>query len=289
MNRRRFLAIAAALPATHAWAGEPQEWRSVALGAEVRIVLNGAAPQQAQRSFARVAAALRRVEGHFSLHRDSELTRLNRTGRLSHPPPAMLGLFRLAGEVHAATGGMFDPSIQPLWLALATSGDVEAARALAGWNRVRMAADEIALEPGMQLTFNGIAQGHAADEVADLLRAEGFTDVLIDTGEIAALGARPGGDPWRAAIAMPDGTVIGRSSLTNRALATSSPMATRIGAGAPHILNPHGGAPLWRLASVSAPRAALADSLSTAFCLMERAAIDAALGRFPRARLEALI
>jgi thiamine biosynthesis lipoprotein len=56
----------------------------------------------------------------------------------------------------------------------------------------------------------------------------------------------------------------------------------------PHILDPKGSAPRWRIAAVSAPQAALADALSTAFCIMERDAIDAALSRFPEARIEAL-
>lgn len=294
MNRRRFLAITAAAATAspaHAMAEpEPQEWNGVALGAEVRIVLGGATPRHAARIFGKVAAELRRVEEHFSLYRDSGLTRLNRMGRWSYPPQAVLDVVRLSGEVHAATEGLFDPTIQPLWLAVAMSGDVASARSLVGWSRVHVAPDEIAIEPGTQLTFNGIAQGHAADAVADLLVSEGFSDVLIDAGEIAALGTRPGGEPWQAAIAMPDGRIAGRAALSNRALATSSPLGTRIGAGGPHILNPREtAAPVWQLAAVSAPRAALADALSTAFCLMDRAAIARALARFPEARLEVLI
>jgi thiamine biosynthesis lipoprotein len=153
---------------------------------------------------------------------------------------------------------------------------------------VRISEAEIALEPGMQLTFNGIAQGHAADEVASLLKSEGFTNVLIDTGEIAALGARPDGAAWQAAITLPDGREIRRAALSNMALAVSSPSGTLIGGSKAHIINPMGGAPLWRIAAVSAPRAALADALSTAFCLMPRQAVEAALERFPAARLESL-
>ena len=119
--------------------------------------------------------------------------------------------------------------------------------------------------------------------------AEGFTDLLIDTGEIAGLGHRPDGSPWRAAIALPDGREVGRSALSNAALAVSSPMGTRIGRGKAHIINPKSGAPRWRLAAVSAREAAMADALSTAFCLMERPAIEAALAQLPRARLEALV
>jgi thiamine biosynthesis lipoprotein len=56
--------------------------------------------------------------------------------------------------------------------------------------------------------------------------------------------------------------------------------------GQPHILGPQGQAPVWQTVSVSAPEAAIADALSTAFCLMDRVAIDKALARFPDARLE---
>ena len=145
----------------------------------------------------------------------------------------------------------------------------------------------------MALTLNGIAQGYIADRVAGLLRARGLVDVLVDTGEIKALGRRADGTPWRAGIAMPDGTPVARRMLSGRALATSAPMATLLDAarGAGHILDPRTGEPAarWRLASVSAPRAALADALSTAFCLMDRPAIDRALAQHRDATLEALV
>lgn len=294
LTRRRFLlaAAACALPAAARAAtllSGTQEWTGIALGAEVRIVLVGASPQQAARSFAKVQQTLAMVEAHFSLYRDSALTRLNRMGTLCHPAPAMLDVFHLADAVHKVTGGLFDPTIQPLWLAIATGAEEAQARTLLGWERVRFSEDEIALEPGMQLTFNGIAQGHAADAVARLLEREGYTDVLIDTGEIAGLGHRPDGAPWQAAIALPDGREVRRAALSNRALAVSSPVGTRIGGGKAHIVSPKGAAPLWQLVAVSAPQAALADALSTAFCLMERDAIAAALAQLPGARLEALV
>jgi len=288
MRRRRFLALSAAFLAAPAGAAaEPEVWIGRALGAAARITLLGADPAAARRLFHRVEAEVARIEGHFSLHRDSALTRLNRDGRLAWPAPGITGLFALAGRVHAATGGVFDPSIQPLWLATATGGDIAAARRLVGWHRVRRDPAEIALDPGMALTFNGIAQGHAADRVAALMRAEGFGNVLIDMGEVMALGQRDG-RPWLAAIAAPDGTDRARTALSDRALATSSPMGTRIGDGSGHILHPAGLPPRWSTVSVSALDAATADALSTAFCLMDRAAIDAALAAFPGAALEYL-
>lgn len=288
LTRRRFLTIAATAAATPALASDIQEWQGRALGSEARIVLNRATADQAARIFRKIEETLLQVEGQFSLHRDSSLNRLNRDGWLAYPDGHLLEVFDLAHAVHLATGGIFDPTIQPLWLAIARGYDRNEAAALIGWERVRRSTSEIRLGYRMQLTFNGIAQGHAADRIAALMRAEGFGNVLVDMGEIAALGERPGGGGWRADITLPYGQSVARALLSDRALATSSPSGTLIGHGQPHIISPTGSAPLWRLASVSADRAALADALSTAFCLMDRSAINQALRQFPDARLEAL-
>lgn len=293
MNRRRFLLLSAAvlgaavlaLPARRA---ARHDWAGVALGAEARLTLSGATDRQARHIFARVTAELALIEAQFSLYRESALTRLNRDGRLAHPPPQITELFALAGRVHAATGGAFDPSVQPLWLAMAGQGDLAAARAAVGWSRVQTSAQEIRLHPGMALTFNGIAQGHAADRIAGVMRDEGLGDVLIDMGEVRAMGRRPDGAAWQARIVGPEGKALRDLGLVDRALATSSPLGTRIGAGAGHILHPSGQPARWRTASVSAASAAVADALSTAACLLERTALERALAAFPDARLEHL-
>lgn len=289
MNRRRFLTLTAVCLAAPASAETTvAEWQGRGLGAALTLKLVGADPVRARRSFERVAGEVARIEAAFSLHRDSALTRLNRDGHLAWPSEDFIALLALAGQVHAATGGAFDPTVQPLWLAVATGGDTEAARARIGWNRVETRREEVRLAPGQALTLNGIAQGWAADRIAALLRAEGFGDALIDMGEVAALGHRADGTDWRAGIAAPDGRTLGEARLSNRALATSSPKGTLIGGGKPHIISPFGQKPRWETVSVSAREAALADALSTAFCLMDRPAIDRALVSFPGARVEVL-
>ncbi|MCB1334676.1 MAG: FAD:protein FMN transferase [Roseivivax sp.] len=287
MSRRRFLKItAAAALASPATAGEgPAVWHGRALGADVQLRVTGLSPERAALLWPRVARLLERIEASVSLFRPSELTRLNETGLLAHPGEDMRALCDLSARLHAATGGAFDPSVQPLWRALAQGSDIAAARARIGWQRVEIGTAAIRLEPGAALTFNGVAQGYAADRVAALLRAQGLREVLVDTGEIVATGRR-----WPVTIAAPDGTPLAQRDLRNRALATSSPAATRVGpTHAAHILHPGGQAPLWQTVSVSAPSAALADGLSTAFCLMPREGIDAALARFAQARLEYLV
>jgi FAD:protein FMN transferase len=142
----------------------------------------------------------------------------------------------------------------------------------------------------MALTLNGVAQGFIADKVADLLAAEGLTDILINTGEFRALGQLPGAAGWPVKL-----TTGGEVSLVSRALATSSPLGTffdRDGTVG-HILSPLDGMPAiatWSSVSISAASAALADALSTAACLMpDRVAIQASLANFQDARIEALV
>lgn len=279
MNRRRFLTITAAAFATPLHAATPV-WQGTALGSAASIRLAGPA-QHSSRLWRKVESELTRIEATFSLHRDSALTRLNRDGHLAYPGPDLLALIALATQVHTATAGAFDPSIQPLWLA--TASDTDPAQAETGWQRLHTTAEELRLDPGMALTFNGIAQGHAADSIAALLRAEGYNNVLIDMGEIMGLGPAP----WQAAIADPTGQTLAEIPLQNRALATSSPRGTVIGANLPHILHPTR-RPQWSTVSISAPSAALADALSTAACLLSRAEIITALSHFPEARLETL-
>ncbi|MDQ2091780.1 FAD:protein FMN transferase [Marimonas arenosa] len=285
LTRRRFLTIAAASVACPAGA-TPSEWRGRALGADVTLRLAGAA-DPAGRIWRKVANALRQIEARFSLFADSELTRLNAHGRLGSPSPETQALIRLAGEVHHATHGVFDPTVQPLWRAIAQGEDPSNARSLAGWDKLRLSEREISLGPGMALTFNGIAQGFAADTLAALMLAHGFTDVLIDAGEIQAVG-RHGRDDWQVGMSSPEGNILRRVALRDRALATSSPAGTRIGSGMPHILHPDGRPVIWQTVSVSASSAALADALSTAFCLMRQPEIESALAHFPDARVEYL-
>lgn len=302
-SRRRFLAISAAACAAPKAALAVQlvaRWRGVALGAPASITLAGLDEAAAAPIFAAVEADVARLENIFSLYLpDSELRRLNRDGALAAPSPEMLELLSLTSVIHAATGGAFDPTVQPLWRVYAEAVGrapdleaLEAARRAVGWRSVAIAAEAIHFRrPGMALTLNGIAQGYIADRVADLLRDAGLRDVLVDMGEISTHGARSDGTPWRAGIAAPDGRLLREVALKERALATSAPHGTLLNdAGDGHILDPRTGVPggLWSVVSVSADRAAVADGLSTALCLVPRPEIHSSLRALPNARLEML-
>lgn len=271
MKRRVFLISALAL-AVPARAAHVQLWQGRGLGGAVSLRLEGSATELALLA-PKLQAEIDRIEAVASLHRESELVRLNRVGRIGWPSADLLDLLALSDRVHRATRGAFDPTVQPLWQALAMGTDTTPARRAIGWERVRFDAQEIRLDRDQALTLNGIAQGWAADRIAALLEAKGYK-ALIDMGEFRALGG-----PWSMTAEGPG--MRAPKMLRQTALAVSSPMATQIGPGLPHILGPKGQTPLWQTVAVTAPQAALADALSTAFCLMERPAIAAALQDFP--------
>lgn len=299
VTRRRLIMISAALAvlpaAARAATGTARLWTGQALGARASIRLDH--PDGAAIA-ARVMGEIDRLENILSLYRpESALARLNREGHLAHPPFELLECLSLAGAVHRASGGRFDPTVQPLWAlwAKAAAGGgrpdakaVERVRAKADWTKVEFDAAMITLKPGMALTLNGIGQGYVGDRVAALLEAEGLTDILIDTGELRALGGRPDGGEWPVRLETGE-----RLALRQRALATSAPLGTTFDQAGHdgHILDPATGMPVrasWKSVSISAPSAAISDALATAACLMpDREAILAMTGHFAGARLEA--
>ena len=249
---------------------------------------------------ARAVAEIDRLEGIFSLYRQSSaLSQLNRTGRLDAPPFELLECLALCSRVHSATHGLFDPTVQPLWQLYAaslatnrvpTAADIAATLPAIGFQRVIYTSEAVSLPAGMALTLNGIAQGFIADKVAELLAAEGLTDILINTGEFRALGGMPGAAGWP--VKLVSGGEVG---LEARALATSSPLGTVFDATGKlgHIIDPVTGltaSAKWTSVSISAPSAGLADALSTAACLMpDRISVVRSLEGFPGTRIEALV
>ncbi|NOR62268.1 MAG: FAD:protein FMN transferase [Rhodobacteraceae bacterium] len=282
-TRRRFLTILAGAAVLPTLTNAAARWQGIALGAKAQIILDHPG---ADALIASAVAEISRLEGLFSLHQNSQLTRLNAAGSLANPAPEMLELLSICSAINARTGGAFDPTIQPLWALyaerFAATGTAPTAVQIAarniGWQHVHFSPVEVSFaKPDMALTLNGIAQGYIADKVAALFRVEGVENVLIDTGEIMALGVAPDGAAWPVTIANSNSQI---APLSNAAIATSAPLGTSFDAAATvgHILDPRTGQPggHWAQVSVSATTAALADGLSTAFCLMSAVEIQTA-------------
>ncbi|MFH1553984.1 MAG: thiamine biosynthesis protein ApbE [Rhizobiales bacterium 24-66-13] len=315
ISRRRAIAIVAAaaglplLPFVDGAKAESQvvTWKGQALGAPATLILHHPDRAEAERLIRAVRAEVARLEGIFSLYRaDSALCALNRSGALMAPPADMVRLIGICRDFWELSSGAFDPTMQPLWALYARHfagantapggpdpQKMQEALMRVGFDGVRFNTDRIAFaRSGMALTLNGIAQGYITDRIVDRLREAGITSSLVDMGENCAIGRQSDGRPWRIGLATtedaekPD-TIL---HIVDRAVATSSPSgfcfdeAGRFG----HIIDPRTGAtPLkYRRVTVLAPDAASADALSTAFNLMEPAAIRAILASQPKLEVD---
>lgn len=273
LNRRRFLSISAACMLATPARAQVHRWQGRALGAEVQITLHAPA-DIAVPALKRARALLDRVMAQFNLFDPtSAVSRLNRAGHLDAPDPMLQSLMQTCAQIHAATQGSFDPTVQPLWRALAEGQSRDAARALVDWSRVRHSATSISLDEGQALTFNGIAQGFATDLVADALRDAGLARTLVNIGEYRGIGG-----PWKLGISDPELGIFGTRTLSSSAIATSSPKAVPLG-GYGHILHPRA-EPQWSTVSVEAASATVADGFSTALTMASLEDIRALKGKF---------
>ena len=277
ITRRRFLSITAAGvlfggAAAHARPAT-RRWRGAALGATAEITLRGPA-EPTERALAAARQELKQMEALFSLYDSgSALRRLNETGQYARPNTAFLELLQIADQVHNRTKGFFDPSVQPLWRALALTGgelgdrEIETLLARVHWPSVIFDSNLVRFaRAGMALTFNGIAQGFATDRVSHILARHGFDEVLVNIGEF-----RAGDGRWRIGVEDPKQGLVDVRTLTRSAIATSSPAVQMLAGGKTgHILHPR--MPFkrakWTTVSVEADNAALADAYSTAFTMM---------------------
>jgi thiamine biosynthesis lipoprotein len=124
ISRRRFIRItgAAAGLALGEPVGAPASeanltvWRGIMLGAVATMKIYHHERGLAERLIAAAYSEARRLERLFSLYlEESDLVRLNRTGIVVGPSPEFVELLKTSLRFAELTGGMFDPTVQPLW------------------------------------------------------------------------------------------------------------------------------------------------------------------------------
>jgi len=222
----------------------------------------------------------------------SRLSQFNRSAQLtiSTKERYLLDCIEQAQEYHRITNGAFNPALKPLvnyWgfgykekrpIDKADPRVVDSLLAFSKFEYLELyysdAGDSVLLykkDPRLQIEFNAMAPGYAADLIGALLEEKGITNYLVDVGgEILAKGR-----PWRVGINVPQEGAATNSlqatvELQNQALATSGNYRSFYESGGKkyvHTINPRTGYTEQNdLLSVSifAPSAALADALATA-------------------------
>ncbi|MCB9681296.1 MAG: FAD:protein FMN transferase [Alphaproteobacteria bacterium] len=273
-----------------------QQLEGEALGTSWHVQWSAAPRATAAAVEVAVVDALRQVDEAMSTWRDdSDLARV----RAGHGPVVVreetADVVRAGLALAEATGGAFDPTVQPLvelWgfhgaprTTWPTDAELDAARAQVGWDRVGLGRDGQGLPvvdaAGTALDLSAIAKGHAVDRVGLALSALGVADWFVEVGgEVRAAGASPRGTPWRVGIDAPNGAhdpgaeLVATVDLANAALATSGNYRQRYrvdGREVHHTLDPRTGLPAASpvlSASVVAPDCQTADGWATALMVL---------------------
>jgi thiamine biosynthesis lipoprotein len=238
--------------------------------------------------YARQAAAaafneVDRLEGELSRFvENSDISRIN---NLLSNEPLLLGLdafecLRTSARLYAETNGAFDITIGSLlkcWRnkdgsrRTPSEDEIELARQHTGTYLLELDETELTIKlPAgpVQVDLGGVGKGYAVDRAGELLREWSIDSALISGGysSVLALDAPPGTKGWPLTLSDPADRkqILARPCLRGGALSGSG-----VQKGG-HIISPRTGRPVeGKLAAwSSAPDAATADALSTAFMIM---------------------
>ena len=277
----------------------------LSMGSEVRLTAWTADEPRAVRAFERAFNEFDRLDRLLSIwHPDSDVSRVNATaGRAPATIAAeTLEVLRTARQVSEWTGGKFDVTfgaLSGLWKfdhdqddQIPRRADVQARLALVDYRSLDVddtSRTAFLRRAGMRVHLGGIGKGYAVDRAAALLRAEGITDFLIQSGGDLYAGGRRGDRPWRTGIRDPRGPadqVFAAMDVRDETFSTSGDYERFFLQGGRryhHILDPDEGAPArgCRSVTIVARQAVLADALSTGVFVLGPEAGMALIDRLP--------
>lgn len=183
-------------------------------------------------SQASIDSILEAVDVEFNLWRpDSRINAINAHGQadslfvFQDESGLWSSLWAQTLDLHEASQGAFDPTVQPLvelWgfglkkRATVLPSHVEAIMPHVGLSFERIDLNEVEddrvyqfttvrkRDPETRLDFNGIAQGLTVDLLAGWLLENGIENFMVEVGgEVKCHGLRTDGSPWRIAIDQP--------------------------------------------------------------------------------------
>ena len=256
------------------------------MGTIVHFTLVGENRTAAARAIAATLDRMAGLESILSHHRaESQLSRLNATGQLDDADPALIDLLATAQKISQQSDGAFDVTVKPLvdlyqryhgMDLLPPSTAIEQALARVDYTGIHVDGNRVSLaQSGMGVTLDGIAKGFIVDAGVEVLRSNGFGNVLVEAGgDLSAMGSDASAQPWRIGVQAPrarQNGLLAKFDLADRAAATSGDYIQPFSADLRHhhIIDPRTGYSSPELASVTvmAPSAVQADGWATALAV----------------------
>jgi len=256
------------------------------MGTDAFVIVYADSRTEAKNYINAAHTAIDHIGTSMSLYDDrSELSRLNRmdAGEKMQVSDELYYVIERAIHYAEISNGAFDPSFTPLkdlWREAQSQNKqpeetaVEITLEKVGYENIELLDDNhiVFRTADMKLDLGGIAKGYAVDMAVAALREKGCKNALVDIGgDIAVLGSRKDGTPWRIGVQNPFGeghkeTIL---HIQDTAVATSGDYAryyTIDGERFSHIIDPRTGIPVRNVPSVTliAEAALEADALATA-------------------------
>lgn len=256
-----------------------KETRSL-MGTRIHLTLVATEGMDASRTLEATFAEMERLIAIFSTHdAGSAVSQLNRDGVLQNAPAELISMVASAREFSEISNGAFDITVKPLADAL-RAGRIpgEAEHALVNYRHLVQDGQSLRLlTPGMQITFDAIAKGYIVDQGVEVLKTQGFDNVLVEAGgDLMAIGHTQEDNAWEIGIEHPRqeqfAGVMSKFSLSGAGVATSGDYfnAFTVDKSLNHIIDPQTGVSPLELASATAlaPNAKLADAISTTIMVL---------------------
>ena len=264
-----------------------QEQQAYVFGTRVEVIVVSAEAEQGRQAIAAVLREFDRLHRAYHAWQPSELMTLNSAiseGRPQQVSPELAAFVAEAKQFSQQGDYLFDPGIGQLiklwgFQADEFKAEVPAAADIAAWLAKKPSIANITIagntitssNRNVALDFGGYLKGVALDRAADILRAQGIRNALINIGgNVMALGSKEG-RKWRVGIQHPrqpgplatveleDGEAIGTSGDYQRFFEVD-------GKRYAHLLDPRSGFPAEHTQAVTIliPPGAKAGTLSDA-------------------------
>jgi FAD:protein FMN transferase len=265
------------------------DYQNVAMGTDVHMIAFTSPKVGADATKAAIGAAFQKMLALAKLMsgwtKTGDVANINdHTGQFVKVSPDTFRVIKKSLWASKISGGVFDITFQAmsgLWRFgdaaekhphVPTPAEVAAKKKLIDYRKLRVneADDSVMVPKGMSIGLGGIAKGYIVDRAADVLRAAGVENFLVQAGgDLLGWGHKPDGSPWVSGIQDPrgpHGTFFATIELSNHAFSTAGDYARAYivdGKRYHHIIDPRTGYPATASRSVTlwAPDAFTADAI----------------------------
>ncbi len=145
--------------------------------------------------------------------RESLISRINRN-ETDLPDGYFRSIYSRARVVWEETQGAFDPTVSPLVNAwgfgftdreVITEELIDSLSQLVGFEKIMLDNGRVLkTDDRVQVDFNAIAKGYAADVVGRFLESKDIDSYLVEIGgDLVVKGEKPDGSPWRIGLEIP--------------------------------------------------------------------------------------